>query len=459
MAGAGYKLFNTGDVLTAAQVNTYLMEQTVMVFADAAARTTALTGVVSEGMISYLKDTNAVEVYNGSAWVASDDPNAIQNTIVDAKGDLIAATANDTPARLAVGSNGDTLVADSAATTGLRWQGNYAAGKNKIINGNFGVNQRNFSTTTGFGYTFDRFLVGKSGGTITYSAETFTLGTAPVSGYESKNFLRIDTTGQTATNSYASIVQRMESVRTLAGETVTVSLWAKATSGTPKIQITLEQNFGTGGSPSSAVQIPLGSATISTSWTRYTFTGTVPSISGKTLGTDNNDFIQLYIFNSLGTGLSSYGDIGLQTTTTDFWGVQVEAGNVATSFQTATGTLQGEIALAQRYYQRFNADSSVYGWLRGSGGASSTTNVFADFPAIVPMRVKPSSIDYGGNIALTNLSDSRTAVTSMSITSAAITSASFAVSVVVASGLTSGAFYRVQANNDGTAYVGFNAEL
>ena len=70
MAGAGYKLFNTGDVLTAAQVNTYLMEQTVMVFADAAARTTALTGVVSEGMISYLKDTNAVEVYNGSAWVA-----------------------------------------------------------------------------------------------------------------------------------------------------------------------------------------------------------------------------------------------------------------------------------------------------------------------------------------------------------------------------------------------------
>ena len=60
-----------------------------MVFDDAAARTTALTGVVSEGMISYLKDTNAVEVYDGSNWVSSDDPNAIQNTIVDAKGDLI----------------------------------------------------------------------------------------------------------------------------------------------------------------------------------------------------------------------------------------------------------------------------------------------------------------------------------------------------------------------------------
>jgi hypothetical protein len=70
MAGAGYKLFNTGDVLTAAQVNTYLQEQVVMVFADATARTTALSGVLAEGMVSYLKDTNAIEVYDGSAWVS-----------------------------------------------------------------------------------------------------------------------------------------------------------------------------------------------------------------------------------------------------------------------------------------------------------------------------------------------------------------------------------------------------
>lgn len=54
-------------------------------------------------------------------WVTSDDANAIQNTIVDAKGDLIAASASDTPARLAVGSNGETLVADSSTATGLKW--------------------------------------------------------------------------------------------------------------------------------------------------------------------------------------------------------------------------------------------------------------------------------------------------------------------------------------------------
>jgi hypothetical protein len=55
------------------------------------------------------------------SWVAQDDSNAIQNAIVDAKGDLIAATAADTPARLAVGTNGTVLTADSAATTGLKW--------------------------------------------------------------------------------------------------------------------------------------------------------------------------------------------------------------------------------------------------------------------------------------------------------------------------------------------------
>lgn len=70
MAGAGYKLFNTGDVLTAAQVNTYLQEQAVMRFANAAARTTALSSVLAEGMVSYLQDTDAVEVYNGTAWVS-----------------------------------------------------------------------------------------------------------------------------------------------------------------------------------------------------------------------------------------------------------------------------------------------------------------------------------------------------------------------------------------------------
>ena len=68
MAGAGYKLFVTGDVLTAAQVNTYLQQQSVMVFTNSAARSTALSGVVSQGMITFLTGTNSLEYYDGSAW-------------------------------------------------------------------------------------------------------------------------------------------------------------------------------------------------------------------------------------------------------------------------------------------------------------------------------------------------------------------------------------------------------
>jgi hypothetical protein len=68
-AGLGYKEFTTGDVLTAADANGYLASQVVMVFADAAARTAAIT-TPEEGMISFLKDTNSTEYYSGAAWVA-----------------------------------------------------------------------------------------------------------------------------------------------------------------------------------------------------------------------------------------------------------------------------------------------------------------------------------------------------------------------------------------------------
>jgi hypothetical protein len=67
-SNAGYRLFNTGDVLTAAQVQYNLQNQTIMFFADAAARDAALTGVLEEGMFAYLADTNSVVFYNGAAW-------------------------------------------------------------------------------------------------------------------------------------------------------------------------------------------------------------------------------------------------------------------------------------------------------------------------------------------------------------------------------------------------------
>jgi hypothetical protein len=138
MAGAGYKLFNTGDVLTAAQVNTYLQEQVVMVFANATARTAALSGVLAEGMVSYLQDTNAVEVYDGSAWVgiASGDITAVtagtgisgggtsgavtitnsMATEITAAGDIIVGTGSGTFDNLPIGTTGQVLTADTTVS-------------------------------------------------------------------------------------------------------------------------------------------------------------------------------------------------------------------------------------------------------------------------------------------------------------------------------------------------------
>jgi hypothetical protein len=155
MAGAGYKLFSTGDVLSASDVNTYLQQQTVMVFASAAARTTALASVLAEGMVSYLKDTDLVEIYTGAAWVSLDDPNAIQNSIVDAKGDIISATADNTPARLAVGTNGQTLVADSTASTGLKWATPSAGGSTFAGCRLFNSANQTIANNTSTAVTFD----------------------------------------------------------------------------------------------------------------------------------------------------------------------------------------------------------------------------------------------------------------------------------------------------------------
>jgi hypothetical protein len=170
MAGAGYKLFNTGDVLTAAQVNTYLNEQTVMVFANSTARTTALSGVLAEGMVSYLQDTNAVEVYNGTAWVGvsgAGDVTEVQagvgisvasgtgpipiitnssTDLITTAGDLLYGTAADTVARLGIGTAGQVLKVNSGATA-PEW-GAAPAGGGKVLQVVEGTNAVESSTTS-----------------------------------------------------------------------------------------------------------------------------------------------------------------------------------------------------------------------------------------------------------------------------------------------------------------------
>ena len=331
----------------------------------------------------------------------------------------------------------------------------FVAGKNKIINGDFAINQRNYTTgTTNGDYACDRNRMFNGDGTVTATLNAFTLGSAPVPGYEAKNFISIQSTGQTLTTANSRLAQDIESVRTFAGQTVTVSFWAKAASGTPKVAVELGQEFGTGGSPSSAVNTYAGQVTLSTSWARYSVTVAVPSISGKTLGTNGNDFLRCALWASAGSAFNSRtGSLGIQTNTINFWGLQVEAGSVATPFTTASGSIGGELALCQRYYWRYTNSSDYKSF--GTGVYESTTLANVSIQNPVSMRIAPTSIDYA-NVLLYDGASGQT-ITSIAFN----TAGQFATTIKpsIASGGTVSRVCQLLTANGSVAYLGFSAEL
>lgn len=252
-------------------------------------------------------------------------------------------------------------------------------GRNRIINGDFSVNQRNFVSANTMGVTvigLDRWGAASVGGTSAYSREVPNPGDLPES---AKMFARINTSGQSSTNDYAMLFQKIEGVGTLSGKTVTVSFWAKAVSGTPKVAVELVQQFGTTGSPSAIGYVYAGQVTLSGSWTRYSVTASLPSISGKTVTT--NDNLSVNLWTSGGSAYNSRnGSLGLQAAAIDFWGVQVEEGTVQTLFEQKT--YAEELRSCMRYFQRY---SSV------SAGFWPTTTIFrVGLPLSMPLRVQPS---------------------------------------------------------------------
>ncbi len=360
------------------------------------------------------------------------------NSPLTAKGDLFGYST--TQARVAVGNDGETLVADSSTSTGLRWQGDYAAGKNKIINGDFGVWQRgtSFTLTTGTQYTADRWDVGGAAGTV--SRQSFTVGNT-IAGYESPFYLDWNLTSNS--QNYEAR-QKIEDVRTFAGQTATFSIYAKISAGTTALSPRIVQDFGTGGSPSSTVVTSLGSMTLTSSWQRFTFTVAVPSISGKTLGTANNStlWFSLQISNTA-------------TGTIQLWGGQAEAGSTATAFQTATGTIQGELAACQRYYVRFQNNSNNSPFTTG-GFTFSTTGANTFRPLPVEMRVAPSAIETGGTLAFKDVTATNFTPSAYAIVHSTNQFVSFDVTLT---GATSGRWGFLQSNNSSVNFIAFSAEL
>lgn len=242
-----------------------------------------------------------------------------------------------------------------------------APGYNYIINGGFDIWQRGTSFSGTNGYIADRFttycdtLTNKS-----WSRVAFTAGECPAPQVGSKYYLRYtETVSSTGNNFYT---QPIEDVETLAGQTVTFSWYAKASTAR-SIDARFSQNFGSGGSATEYT--PRVTFNLTTSWARYTHTVTIPSISGKTIGTNSFLGPMLYISNS-------------QVGTVDIWGMQVEQGSAATAFRRNAPSIQGELAACQRYY--LSISGNITNGYKTGADTFRVATVF--FP--VQMRITPS---------------------------------------------------------------------
>jgi hypothetical protein len=384
-------------------------------------------------------------------WVAADDTDAIQNSIINAKGDLIAGSANDTPAILTAGNNGETLVADSSTSTGLR----YTAGtvqSNPVLNSAFQIWQRGTSTSltaTSGGFVSDRWY------TSTGANQACTISRQVTGDTTNLPFIQYAmryqrNSGQTGTGGLF-LTQSFETINSIpfAGKTVTVSFYARAganysaaSSALPFLLISgtgTDQNRGTTGYTGEAYPISQ-TATLTTTWQRFTFTGSVAATATE---------LALY-FNFTPTGTAGANDWYELT------GVQIDVGSVALPFRTNGETIQGELAACQRYYYRQAGGSPASPY--AAGYADSTTRGVFPFRLPVTMRIEPSVIEFSG-IGINFYGFGQVAVTSVTLDGTHAGPDVVLLIAAVASGLTQFRPYDLSNNNNSAGFIGLSAEL
>lgn len=320
---------------------------------------------------------------------------------------------------------------------------------NYIINSDFSVWQRlpygttSFNANASYMFTADRWVIlsDNTGGNVTVSKQNFTPGELVVPGAEGASYIRNSAVSPTGAN-YNVFQYKIEDVRTLAGQTATLSFYAKADKAVT-ILSQFFQGFGTGGS----AEIYTGTSPshdLTTTWQRYTATFTFPSITGKTIGVGSSLRLEFKLPQN-------------QSQVVDIWGVQVEAGSVATPYRRNQSTQYAELAACQRYYYRIGTGGGLstlffHGW----GYSSTAIQGSIQFP--VTMRANPSAtlewssltaqdVSTGGMFGFTTVTTNGT------------TPHNAWILITGASGLTAYRQYSVMANSNNMAYLAFNAEL
>jgi hypothetical protein len=334
---------------------------------------TASTGSSITGMAAL----TANDIVTVLAFTAFSVSNTVPLSTYTAKGAVAVGTGVSTVGTLTVGSNGDALVADSSTSTGLRYQGTIAAGRNIFINGNFDVWQRGTSTASVANGAFlaDRWktVLSGTGITATYSQDT------SVPNGNSKFSAKLQQLGSSATSvSEFGFYQPIEggSVLPLLGKTVTVSFYYRS-SQTGLHFARLYAGGLTGGTDVTNNF----TVNVADTWEKKSinFSSFAAATAMSVALTAEGAGLQI--------GIRTFGSGGTETVAANDYfqisQIQLEAGSVATAFQTATGTIQGELAACQRYFIRY----AMSGF---SGHYYTTTQFYPVTVFPVEMRVSPT---------------------------------------------------------------------
>ncbi len=334
-----------------------------------------------------------------------------------------------------------------------------------IINGNFDVWQRGTSLTlssSSLQFLADRWYDyhNPDGGTLPTlirSRQTLTSGELPNSFY----FTRLNTNGAGSgfgNNARGAYFQKIEhGTRYLCGEgkKVTVSFYARSSISGKKLGVFLLQEYGTGGSPSSQETINGTNWTLTSSWTKYTHTFETNILSGKTFGTDNNDFLVLGFQYMWGSNYASrVGATGAETYVgagnIDIAQVQLCAGEVALPF--LPKSFEEELKACQRYYVRLPNGGNNY-YLYATGYSSSSTSASFIFSLPQVLRTNPT-------VSYLNLMVNDPGISNRTISSVA----NYCINNLVwcdftISSTTAFKVHNLMSNNTTNSYIDFSSEL
>lgn len=311
-------------------------------------------------------------------------------------------TGNPTAPTPPYGDNSQSLSNTSfvqSAVTPL----SHNVGRNLLHNGLFNISQRGAGPFTGTPYTADRWRMYEQNDTFTTNIVVLADADRVQLGDDAATWtLQGAFVGSATAGSFSYYFQPIESQRRFANKTVTLSFYARATSGTPKIGIGYRQNFGSGGSPSADVYGNFGvTPALTSTFQRYSFTGTYPSLAGKTFGTTQyTDFAQIeFWLSDQGANSARSGGIGVQSGTVQFWGMQLEIGPTATPLEKLDPRM--DLANCQRFYQTgsISIDANATGASAVYGYTYSFAVVMRATPTITPTFTTQTNCTGGSSAA------------------------------------------------------------